>query len=113
MRVLTYWLARLGILAAIAAFLWWVVKWQDLISLIAAFVLGWLVSYLLLPHMRRDAAAQMDAWMTRSERSIREADAEEDAEIGVTDEVGSDGAALDDAPDSDAVPDSAEQRRQD
>lgn len=83
MRVLTYWLARLGIFAAIAAFLWYVVKWQDLVSLIFAVVLGWLVSYLLLPHMRRDAAAQMDGWMNRSEESIRRADAEEDQEIGV------------------------------
>lgn len=82
MRVLTYWLARLGIFAVIAAFLWWVVKWQDLVSLIAAFILGWLVSYLLLPHMRRDAANQMDGWMTRSEQPMRDAAAEEDAEIG-------------------------------
>ncbi|MGC4176092.1 DUF4229 domain-containing protein [Demequina sp.] len=82
MRVLTYWLARLGIWAAIAALLWWVVKWQDLISLIASFVLAWLVSYLALPGMRRQAAAQMDGWMTRSEKHIHEADAEEDAEIG-------------------------------
>lgn len=89
MRVLTYWLARLGIFAAIAAFLWWVVQWQDLISLIAAVILGWLVSYLLLPHMRRDAAAQMDGWMTRSEQAIRDADAEEDAEIGVLPDAGS------------------------
>ena len=84
MRVLTYWLARLGIFAAIAAFLWFVVKWQDLISLLFAVLLGWLVSYLLLPHMRRDAAAQMDGWMKRSEKSIRDADAEEDSEIGAT-----------------------------
>ncbi len=82
MRVVTYWAARLGIFLAIAAILWWAVKWQDLIALLAAFILGWLVSYLALPGMRRDAAAQMDAWMTRSEKSIREADAEEDAEIG-------------------------------
>ena len=58
MRVLAYWAARLGIFVAIAAFLWWVVKWQDLISLIAAFILGWLVSYLVLPGMRRDAASR-------------------------------------------------------
>ena len=32
--------------------------------------------------MKRDASAQMDGWMTRSEKGIREADAEEDAEIG-------------------------------
>jgi len=88
MKVLTYWLARLGIFAVIAAFLWWVVKWQDLVSFLFAVLLGWLVSYLLLPHMRRDAAAQMDGWMTRSERSIREADAEEDAEIGVAEASG-------------------------
>ena len=88
MKVLTYWLARLGIFAVIAVFLWWVVKWQDLVSFIFAVLLGWLVSYLLLPHMRRDAAAQMDGWMTRSERSIREADAEEDAEIGVSEASG-------------------------
>ena len=82
MRVVTYWAARLGIFLAIAAFLWWVVRWQDIISVLFAFVLGWLVSYLLLPGMRRAAAVQMDGWMTRSERSIRAADAEEDAEIG-------------------------------
>ena len=86
MKVVTYWLARLGIFAVIAAFLWWVVKWQDLVSFLFAVILGWLVSYLLLPHMRRNAAAQMDGWMTRSEKSIRDADAEEDAEIGVTEE---------------------------
>ena len=88
MKVAVYWAARLGIFLAIAAFLWWVVKWQDLISLIFAFILGWLVSYLLLPHLRRDAAAQMDGWMTRSEQSIREADAEEDAEIGAAEASG-------------------------
>jgi hypothetical protein len=82
MRVLAYWAARLGIFLAIAAVLWWVVRWQDLVSLIFAFVLGWLVSYLALPGLRRDAAGQMDGWMTRSEKGIREADAEEDAEIG-------------------------------
>ena len=82
MRVVTYWAARLGIFLAIAAFLWWVVRWQDIVSVMFAFVLGWLVSYLLLPGMRREAGIQMDAWMTRSEKSIRAADAEEDAEIG-------------------------------
>jgi len=87
-RVLAYWAARLGIFLAIAAFLWWVVKWQDLVSFLFAFVLGWLVSYLLLPHLRRDAAAQMDSSLTRSEKHIHEADAEEDAEIGVTEASG-------------------------
>ena len=82
MRVVTYWAARLGIFLAIGAFLWWVVKWQDIVSVIAAFILGWLVSYLVLPGFRKSATLQMDGWMTRSEKSIREADAEEDAEIG-------------------------------
>ena len=81
MRVVTYWAARLGIFLAIGAFLWWVVKWQDIVSVIAAFILGWLVSYLVLPGLRKSATIQMDGWMTRSEKSIREADAEEDAEI--------------------------------
>ena len=82
MRVVTYWAARLAIFLAIAAFLWWVVKWQDIVSVIAAFILGWLVSYLVLPGLRKSASVQMDGWMTRSEKSIRKADAEEDAEIG-------------------------------
>jgi len=81
MRVLLYWLARLGIFAVIAAILWVGLKWQDLLSLIAAFVLAWLVSYLVLPGLRRDAATQMDGWISRSERGIRTADAEEDAEL--------------------------------
>lgn len=82
MRVLVYWLARLGIFFVVAGFLWFVVNWQDIISLIASFVLAWLIGYLLLPHLRRDAAAQMDGWLTRSKQSIRDADAEEDAEVG-------------------------------
>lgn len=81
MRVLVYWLARLGIFAAVAAVLWFVLRWQDLIAFIAAFVVAWLVSYLVLPGLRRDAAEQMDGWIRRSERGIREADAEEDAEL--------------------------------
>lgn len=81
MRVVMYWLVRVGIFVAVAAVLWFVLQWQDLIALIAAFVLAWLISYLALPGMRRDAAEQMDGWISRSERGIREADAEEDAEL--------------------------------
>jgi hypothetical protein len=81
MRVLVYWLARLGIVVAVAAVLWFVLQWQDLIAFMAAFVVAWLVSYLVLPGLRRDAAEQMDGWIRRSERGIREADAEEDAEL--------------------------------
>ena len=88
MRVLVYWLARLGIFLAVAGFLWYVVKWQDLISFITSFVLAWLISYLLLPNLRRDASAQMEGWMTRSEKAIRDADAEEDAEIGLAEASG-------------------------
>jgi hypothetical protein len=92
MRVVTYWAARLAIFLGLAAILWWVVKWQDIASVIAAFVVGWLVSYLLLPGLRRDASVQMDGWMTRSEKSIRAADAEEDAEIGGAFTSGPEGA---------------------
>jgi len=82
MRVLIYWLARMAIFAAVLSFLWFVVKWQDIIVIIAAFVLAWLIGYLALPGLRAAAAEQMDRWLDRSERGIREADAEEDAEIG-------------------------------
>lgn len=81
MKVILYWLARLGVFLLCAGFLWFVVGWQDIISVIAAFILGWLLSYLLLPGMRRSAAAQMDHWISRSQRGLDAAAAEEDAEI--------------------------------
>lgn len=86
MKVLAYWLARLAIFAAVASVLWFVLRWQDLISFIAAFVVAWLIAYLALPRLRADAMAQMDGWMSRSGNNRRAADAEEDAEIGITDE---------------------------
>ena len=81
MKVFIYWLARLGVFLAVAGFLWFVVNWQDIISVIASFIIAWLLSYLLLPGLRRSAAAQMDGWISRSQRGLDAADAEEDAEI--------------------------------
>jgi len=86
MKVFLYWLARLGVFLAVAGFLWFVVNWQDIISVIASFVVAWLLSYLLLPGMRRSAAAQMDGWITRSQRGLDKADDEEDAEVEGTTE---------------------------
>lgn len=80
----------MAIFAAVLSFLWFVVKWQDIIVIIAAFVLAWLIGYLTLPGLRASAAQQMDGWLDRSERGIREADAEEDAEIGGAFTPGSD-----------------------
>lgn len=92
MKVFAYWAARTGIFVAVLAALY-LVGWFDLIAVIAAFVLAWLISYLTLPGMRRAAQEQMAGIIDRSQRGIREADDEEDAEIGRAD--GPDGAAGD------------------
>lgn len=80
MRVLAYWGARTGIFLAVLGLLW-LVGWRDVLAFVAAFVVAWLVSYLALPGLKAGAAAQMDGWITRSERGIKAADAEEDAEL--------------------------------
>ena len=80
MRVLAYWGARTGIFLAVLGVLW-LVGWRDLLAFVAAFIVAWLVSYLALPGLKARAAAQMDGWITRSERGIKAAEAEEDAEI--------------------------------
>lgn len=80
MRVLAYWGARTGIFLGVLGILW-LVGWRDLIVFLAAFIVAWLVSYLALPGLKRAAAEQMDGWISRSERGIKAADAEEDAEI--------------------------------
>ena len=80
MRVLAYWGARTGIFLAVLGVLW-LVGWQDVLAFVAAFIVAWLVSYLALPRLKVGAAAQMDGWITRSERGIKAAEAEEDAEI--------------------------------
>ncbi|MFW2512864.1 DUF4229 domain-containing protein [Demequina sp. SO4-13] len=90
MKVFAYWAARTGIFLAVLAVLW-LIGWFDVIAVIAAFILAWLISYLVLPGMRRAAQEQMASIIDRSQRSIREADDEEDAEIGRTggaDDVG-------------------------
>lgn len=81
MKVLAYWAARTGIFAGVLAVLW-LVGWFDLIAVLAALVIAWLISYLALPGMRRAAQEQMETFIDASQRSIREADAEEDAEVG-------------------------------
>lgn len=83
MKVVLYWLARTGIFAVILTVLW-LVDWFDLIAIFAAFLLAWLVSYLLLPGMRRDAQLQMEQILDRSRRKIQESHAEEDAELDGT-----------------------------
>lgn len=81
MKVLTYWAARTAIFAAVVVALW-AVGWFDVIAIIAAFVLAWLISYLALPGMRRAAQEQMAGALDRSQRGIRDLDDEEDTEIG-------------------------------
>ncbi|WP_062517019.1 DUF4229 domain-containing protein [Demequina gelatinilytica] len=87
MAVLTYWSARTGIFLAVLGVLW-IVDWRDMMAFLAAFVVAWLVSYLVLPGLRVKAQAQMDGWISRSERGLREAEAEEDAEIGADNDHG-------------------------
>lgn len=80
MKVVLYWLTRTGIFVACVLALW-LIGWFDILAIFAAFVLAWLISYLALPGMRRDAQLQMDEVLDRSRKSIREAHAEEDAEL--------------------------------
>lgn len=80
MKVALYWLARTGIFVA-CIFVLWLIGWFDVIAVFAAFVLAWLISYLVLPGMRRAAQVQMDQALDRSRKSIRESHAEEDAEL--------------------------------
>ncbi|WP_062383631.1 DUF4229 domain-containing protein [Demequina iriomotensis] len=86
MDVVAYWGARTGLFLAVVGALW-LVGWRDMMAFLAAFVVAWLVSYLVLPGMRVKAQAQMDRWISRSEKGLRDADAEEDAEIGAADEA--------------------------
>lgn len=81
MKVLAYWAARTAIFFGVVAALW-LAGWFDIIAVIAAFILAWLISYLVLPGMRRAAQEQMAGAIDRSQRHIRELDDEEDSEIG-------------------------------
>ncbi len=79
--MLAYWAARTAIFFAVVGALW-LVRWFDIIAVIAAFFIAWLISYLALPGMRRAAQEQMAGAIDRSERHLRELDDEEDLEIG-------------------------------
>ncbi|GIG54917.1 DUF4229 domain-containing protein [Demequina activiva] len=81
MKIFAYWAARTGIFFAVVAALW-LVGWFDIIAVIAAFVVAWLISYLALPRLRREAQEQMATMLDRSGKARRAEDAEEDAEIG-------------------------------
>ena len=81
MRILAYWAARTGIFFAVVGVLY-LVGWFDIISVIAAFFIAWMISYLALDGLRRQAGQQMEGVIDRSQRGIRTLDAEEDAEIG-------------------------------
>lgn len=80
MKVALYWLARTGIFILMVIVLA-VIGWFDVIAIFAAFILAWLISYLALPGMRREAQLQMERALDRSRKGIQEAHAEEDAEL--------------------------------
>ena len=80
MNILLYWLARTAIFVAVLAVLW-LVGWRDLLAIIAAAIAAWPISYLLLPTLRARAQEQMDGMIERSQRGIRAAADEEDAEL--------------------------------
>ncbi|NTV38443.1 MAG: DUF4229 domain-containing protein [Demequinaceae bacterium] len=79
MQVLAYWLMRTAMFLGVYAALW-ALKWFDIWAVLIAFIVGWAVSYVAFPGMRRRAAVQMDGWITRSRRGNVSDDAVEDAE---------------------------------
>ncbi|WP_084128078.1 DUF4229 domain-containing protein [Demequina sp. NBRC 110055] len=85
MKILAYWGARTGIFLAVVGVLY-LVGWFDIIAFIAAFIIAWLISYLLLPGLRREAGLQMEGVIDRSHKGLRDLDAEEDAEAGEGDD---------------------------
>jgi pheromone shutdown protein TraB len=87
MNVVLYWLARLGLFALVVAALA-VVGWFDVISVIASFVVAWLLSYIALGTMRAKAAVQMDGWLATSRERRHVDDAVEDAELDAEAEPG-------------------------
>jgi Flp pilus assembly protein TadB len=84
MKVLAYWGVRVALFAAVLLVLW-LVGWYDVIAIVAAAVLAWLISYIALPRQRVEAGQQFASWIDRSQRSQREANDEEDAELGRAD----------------------------
>ncbi|MFV0287032.1 MAG: DUF4229 domain-containing protein [Demequina sp.] len=79
MKILAYWGARTGIFLAVLGVLY-LVGWFDVIAFIAALIVAWLISYLVLPGMRYEAGKQMEGVIDRSQKGLRSLDAEEDAE---------------------------------
>lgn len=79
MKVLAYWGARTAIFFAVLIAIW-SVGWRDILAVIAAFIVAWLISYLALPRMRERAQAQMDVWVTRSHARQHAEDSVEDQE---------------------------------
>ncbi len=79
MKVLSYWAARTGIFLAVVAVLW-LLDVLDVVTLVLAVVIAWAIGYVALPRMRAAAQEQMEGWVSRSEKGLRELDAEEDAE---------------------------------
>jgi len=79
MQVLAYWLMRTATFLAIYAALW-ALRWFDIWAVLVAFIVGWAVSYVAFPAMRRGAAVQMDGWINHSRKGSEADDAVEDAE---------------------------------
>lgn len=80
MRIFVYWVVRTAIFAGVLVALW-AVGWFDVLAVIAAFIIAWLISYLALATLRQDAALQMDALLMRARESVHRHDAQEDEEI--------------------------------
>ncbi len=79
-HILTYWAVRTAVFLAVLGILY-LVGWFDLIAVVAAMVIAWLVGFIALPGLRDRAAEQMAGLMSRAESSRAELDAEEDAEV--------------------------------
>ncbi len=79
MKVLAYWAARMGVFFGVLLALW-LIGWWDLIAVIAAVLIAWLISYLMLPDMRRAAGIQLDGWIEAYQARHHLDDPVEDAE---------------------------------
>lgn len=79
MKVFVYWAARSALFLVFWAGLR-LLPWPEIIAVLAAFVLAWLVSYLALPTMRLAAGTQLDGWIDNFQARHHRDDAVEDAE---------------------------------
>ncbi|PKQ26771.1 MAG: hypothetical protein CVT64_03505 [Actinobacteria bacterium HGW-Actinobacteria-4] len=79
MKVFAYWAARSALFIAAWAGLR-LLPWPEIIAILVAFVVAWLVSYLLLPTMRVAAGQQLDGWIETFQARHHRDDAVEDAE---------------------------------